>query len=128
MPLDIGSPNASTGMSKAIFEELDNQLSPPLQDAIDKAIGNAKYEAQKALEKARKSWQKLAYAIAKGVIDHILLNMEIVGIKTSGDVMTTVAGNTTPASFDNHQHTVSGTGVQLALGFAQSNDGPGHVI
>jgi hypothetical protein len=128
MPLDIGSASASIGMSKAIFEELDNQLSPPLQDAINDAIGNAKYELQKALEEARKGWQKLAYAIAKGVIGHILLNMEIVGIKTSGDVMTTVQGNTTPASFDNHQHTVSGTGVQLALEFAQSNDGPGHVI
>lgn len=128
MGLIVGSTNAGSGMSQAIFQEMDDQLSPPLQKAVDEAPDDTvKKGAQTALDEARNSWRKLSYAIAKGVVDHITANMEIVGIETQGDVNTSVQGATGSADPARHLHTVNLTGEENDVIFVQSNDGTGHV-
>ncbi len=127
MPLQIGSETANAGMSLAIYREIDRQLSPPLQKAVDDASSEARPKAQEALDKAREGWKKLSYAIAKGVIEHLISNMEVFGIKTSGNVNAAVNGNTGPAEPGNHVHNVDLTGSQAGLELIQSNDGTGHV-
>jgi hypothetical protein len=92
MALIIGDQTADTGMSKAIYDQLQAVLEP--------AVGELSAEARSQL---RESWKKLAYAIAKGVIEHIAANMEVRGIQTQGIVNGTV------------------------LVFTQSNDGTGHI-
>lgn len=127
MALTIGSVEADAGMSQLVYLEMDIQLSPPLQNAIDQAEeeADAKAAAENALAEARNGWKKLSYAIAKGVINHILTNMEITGIETEGDVSTSISGDT--GATDGHVHTVGLTGGQLEFLATQSNDGVGHV-
>lgn len=127
MALDPGTVNADSGMSLAIYEKLNFYLSPPLQKAVDEAEGEAKVAAQEALDGAREGWKKLSYSIAFGVIEYIKVNMEIVGIKTQGDVDTTVKGETGLADPGNHKHTLDLTGQQIGVEFIQSNDGMGHI-
>jgi hypothetical protein len=127
MALIIGSVNADAGMSQAIYQEVDKQLSPPLQKAVDNAEGEAKAKAQEALDGAREGWKKLSFAIANGVISHITANMEIFGIATRGNVNTTVQGNTGPANPANHLHNVNLSGVAANVTFTQNNDGTGRV-
>ena len=79
MPLDAGNNTASKGMSKAIYDQIVIQLSGNLNDLEP--------EAQNAVTQ---QWQKLAFAIATGVICHIKSNMEIFGIQASGPVTTDV--------------------------------------
>lgn len=112
MALIIGTENADSGMSLAIYQEMDLLLSPPLQAAVDNAQGAAKEGAQKALDEARKGWKKLAYAIAKGVSNHLASNLEVRGVTVQGNVAAQVSGNTATA-----------TGVV----FTQNNDGTGRV-
>jgi hypothetical protein len=127
MALQIGSENTNAGMSLAIYQEIDKQLSPPLKKAIDEAKGAAKPKAQEALDEARKGWQKLSFAIAKGVIEHIKSNMEIFGITSKGNVNTAVSGNTEQAVPGPHSHAVNLSGVQNNVLFTQNNDGTGRV-
>jgi ElaB/YqjD/DUF883 family membrane-anchored ribosome-binding protein len=127
MALQIGSENADSGMSQAIYQEVNKLLSPPLQKAVDDAEGDAKEKAQEALDEARKGWRKLSYAIAKGVVEHITTNMEVYGIQTSGNVTTTVDGDTGTAPPGNHDHSVDLTGEVSDVVFTQSNDGAGHI-
>jgi len=118
MGLKIGDLTASSGMSKAIFDKLNDILSPPLEDT-----------SAEDMEKIRDSWQKLAYSIAKGVIEHIKANMEIYGIQTQGDINTTVTGDTGEALShpNNHDHEVNLPGAQNDVILTQSNDGTGRV-
>ena len=127
MSLNAGSKNADTGMSLEIYKKLDLYLSPSLQDAVNKAEGKAKTVAQTALNEARKGWQRLAYSIAFGVIEHIKSNMEIKGITGKGDVDTTVMGETKTAIPDDHSHEVDLPVKQENVVFTQDNDGTGHV-
>lgn len=115
MALVIGDINASSGMAKAIYEELETLLSPPLQGM-----------SPQDLEKVKTGWKQLAFAIATGVVNHIKSNMEISGIQTKGDVSVRVNGNT--GTFNNHSHTITNVpGNQSNVVFTQSNDGTGHV-
>ena len=114
MALMIGEPTADTGMSKAVYDQLQSVLEPDL--------GGLSTEARSQL---RESWQKLAYAIARGVIEHLMANMEVVGIQTQGNVNAPVQGNTSLVS--GHEHGVNLAGVQNSLVFTQSNDGTGHI-
>jgi hypothetical protein len=113
MALLTGNPSADSGMSKAIYDQLDSALSPPLQAAVDASSGDAKTTAQAALDSARDGWRKLAFAIAAGVIAHLIDNLEVRGVRTSGDIAATVAGQ---------------TATQAGVTFIQSNDGAGRVI
>ncbi len=113
MGLETGDIRASSGMSKAIYDKLNDLLSPPLEDM-----------PAEDMEKIRDSWRKLAYAIADGVISHIKSNMEITGVNVAvNDVSTTV---TTVTSCPAGAGTGTGTGSGTATG-QQSNDGIGHV-
>ena len=79
MSLQIGPEDASAGMAKDIFEAMDQVMKqgvPP-----------------DSLEDARKGWRKLSFAIASGVVAHIVQNMEIAGIQAQGAVTVAVAGS-----------------------------------
>jgi hypothetical protein len=116
MPLIIGDRSASTGMAKAIYDQLRAVMEPGLGE-LDASALNA----------MRESWKKMAFAISKGVIDHIKTNMEIFGIETQGDVNTSVKGNTGTGHPNNHYHNVDLNGEEEDVLFVQSNDGTGHV-
>lgn len=70
MALAAGDQTAAAGMSKAIFDKLDEALGPGIE-SLDAA----------AKETVRDGWRKLAAAIAGGVVEHIAANMEIFGIQ-----------------------------------------------
>jgi hypothetical protein len=114
MALIIGDRTADSGMSKAIYDQLQSVLEPDLGEL-----------SQETRSQLRESWQKLAYAVARGVIEHITANMEVVGIQTQGSINTPVQGNTSLVS--GHRHGVNLAGVQNNLVFTQSNDGTGHI-
>ena len=85
---------SASGMSKEIYETMNSLLAPPLQEAIDEAEETAKPGAVEALKQARHGWQKLAYCIAKGVVDHIKDNMEVreVDLDVEGDTAGATGG------------------------------------
>jgi hypothetical protein len=112
MTLSSGPENANSGMSQAIYVEMERLLSPPLQRLVNDAEGEAKVKAQEALDEARNGWKKLSFAIATGVIEHIKSHMVIKEITTQGDINATVSG---------------GTATQENVVFIQNNDGTDHV-
>ncbi len=101
MALQIGSKTATSGMTKAVYDQMNAILSPPLSDL-----------PPADLAKIQDSWKQLAYAISKGVIDHISANMEIKGVQTKGNINATVSGS---------------AATQSNVTFTQSNDGTGRV-
>ena len=123
MPLNAGNKNATEGMAKSIYLAIDAELRPPME---------ADEVKQEIIEESQKAWKTLAYAIAKGVIDHITANMEIYGIQTQGNINTDVSGDTEealetlPAPY-RHDHDVNLSGLEDNVVFTQSNDGTGHV-
>lgn len=127
MALEIGTAGADSGMTKAIYDKMDALLSPPLQKAVDDASSDAKPNAQKALDEARNGWKKMSFAIATGVVGHLLSNLEINGIETRGDVNASAAGSTDPAPPGPHMHPVNLSAKQSNVTFRQSNDGTGRV-
>lgn len=70
MALAAGNQAATAGMTKAIFDKLDQVLGPGIE-SLEPA----------AKEAVRDGWRKLAFAIAGGVVEHIVANMEIFGIQ-----------------------------------------------
>lgn len=105
MSLQIGNANATSGMSRDIYNEIEQQLSEGMEP--------------EDLENVRPSWKKLAFAVATGVINHIKANVEIAGIQTTGDVSTTVQGTVSGTN-------VSGTGAGT-VNSMQSGPTTGHV-
>jgi hypothetical protein len=75
MALEIGDQAATSGMTKAIYDEMSAVLEPDLGELSEQDITTM-----------REGWKKLSYAIAKGVIKHIKANMEIHDIKTEGEI------------------------------------------
>jgi hypothetical protein len=116
MSLSIGNQAATSGMTKAIYDELRSVLEPDLAGL-----------SEDDLNAMRESWKKMAYAVAKGVIEHIHANMEIRGVQTRGNVAAAVQGLTAAADPGAHRHNVNLTGQQTNLVFTQSNDGGGLV-
>jgi len=114
--LIIGDVSATEGMTKAIYEELRSVLEPDLAGlSEDKRVP------------IRENWKKMSNAIATGVINHILSNMEITGIQTQGNISANVSGNTGTAAPSAHLHTVGLTASQNGVTFTQSNNGTGRV-
>ncbi len=102
------------GMSQEIFLEMEEMMSPPLQKVIDEAPDEeAKDKAEATLEQARHGWEKLAFAVAKGVTEHIKSNMEIRGvqssIRASADVEATTGSATATGS--GHEHGIDVDGI-----------------
>jgi hypothetical protein len=79
MALDIGDSGAGGGMTKAIYDQLNAVLMPKVPEAD--------------LPDAQKGWKELAFAIATGVVQHILANLEITGLQVSGTANLTVQNN-----------------------------------
>jgi hypothetical protein len=105
MALEIGNAGATAGMTKAIFDKIDQQLSPNIPAS--------------GLEDVRKSWRQLAFAVATGVIEHLKANMEVFGIQTSGSITTTVTGTVSGAAV-----TGTGTGTVTPI---QTGPTTGHI-
>lgn len=80
MAMAIGDSSASDGMTKSIYEKLNELLSPQVPAAD--------------LAKAQDGWKQLAFAIATGVIGHIQSNAEVAGLTAGGAVSLPVANNT----------------------------------
>jgi hypothetical protein len=80
MALQIGPDDASAGMAKDIYDAMDQAMKPGVPPD--------------SLEDARKGWRKLAFAIASGVVNHIVQNMEVAGIQAQGNVTVAVSGGT----------------------------------
>jgi hypothetical protein len=129
MSLSYGTePKNPEGMTLTIYNEMDKQLSPPLSTAIaDAKSDEEKKAAEDALTSARDSWKKLAYAIATGVVDYLKANLEIVMVKTVGNVNASVNDQTGSGGIDGHVHNVSLSAVQFNVIFTQNNDGTGLV-
>jgi hypothetical protein len=127
MTLLPGTAAADSGMAKAIYDQMETLLAPPLQAAVAKATGEAKKKAQDALEGAEDGWRKLSFCIATGVISHLKSNLEIRGVQTAGTVNAPVSGLTGQAQPNAHQHQVSLAAGQAGLTFTQSNSGTGLV-
>lgn len=96
-------------------------------DSIEIPIIDPKTGAQVGSRTEDSGLQSFCYSLAITTLDHIKKNMEIIGIKTTGDVNASVNGSTGAAGADNHQHPISLASVQQGTVFIQNNDGPGHV-
>ena len=94
MALNIGTTDATSGMTKAIYDQLQASLEDGLSD-LDAA----------ALEAVRGGWRKLAHAVATGVVNHLLSNLEIKDVETTGKV----------------------TAFHANMTFEQTNDGTGLI-
>ena len=127
MALTTGTTAGDAGMAKAIYDHVDALLAPPLQQAVDAATGDAKTKAQAALDGARDGWRKLSFAVASGVVEHLLTNLEVRGVQAGGSVNASVSGQTGATSPGPHQHVVGLTAVQDGVTFTQTNDGTGRV-
>jgi hypothetical protein len=112
MALQIGTVAADSGLTKAIYDQMNSMLSPPLQAMVDSATGDAKTKAQQALDGARDGWRKLSFAIASGVVTHLQNNLEVIKVQATGDINATVSGN---------------QATQAGVTFHQSNPGTGLV-
>lgn len=78
MPLQPGDVHASAGMSQKIYDH----MNAVMKDGVPEAT----------LPDVQKSWKKLAFAIASGVIEHLKTDMEITGIQTSATISVPVTG------------------------------------
>ncbi len=110
--LAIGTLAADSGLTKAVYDQLDALLALPLQKSVDEATAEARPAAQQALDAARDGWKKLAFAVASGVVRHLVDNLEVTGVQTGGNVTAVVSGQ---------------VAVQNGVVFTQTNSGTGHV-
>lgn len=116
MALSVGNRDATTGMTKAIYDALREALEADLAEL-----------SEDKRTPIRESWKKMAHAIANGVINHIVANLEIFDITARGNVTTSVQGNTAVADPGNHQHSVNLVGTANNVVFTQNNNGTGRV-
>ena len=63
MPLNAGNPGATEGLARNIFEVLDAQLRPPLEEALENPA--------EQLPPIQDAWKRLSFCIASGVIEHL---------------------------------------------------------
>jgi len=123
MALEIGNSEASGGLAKRIWSELSASGMPGAKQTDE---DNDAYELRIS------SLKKMCYSIAKGVVDEILDNLEIKGIKvTLNSGLNTVFSSGVPIPQD------GGTALQTAWKAAtaggaaddatQNNDGKGLV-
>lgn len=117
MALQIGNVEATTGLAKAIYDQIEANMGPDIADLSD----DDKTPVQEG-------WQKMAHAVATGVVQHLLGNMEVYGIQTSGDVNVAISGSTRSGGNPAHTHDAGSlSGSQAGAVFSQSNNGTGHI-
>ena len=81
MALSAGDEQASSGMSKAIYDQINQLLSPSIPaDPPD------------LLPKVQANWKQLAFCIATGVVAHLKSNLEITGLQVTGTVNVPITG------------------------------------
>jgi hypothetical protein len=97
MALSIG--NTGSGMTKAIYDQVVAELEPDL---------GSMSEADRA--KVRAGWAKLAHAVATGVVNHLVGNLQLTGVQTRGSISATVSGATATQSNVTFNQ-VAGTGT-----------------
>jgi hypothetical protein len=78
MALDVGDSGATAGMTKDIYEKLNELLMPSVPP--------------EGLGDAQKVWKQLAFAIATGVVGHVLANLEVRNVTVAGNVTLPVSG------------------------------------
>ncbi len=115
MSLNPGNASATSGMAQSIYDH----LRPALEESMELS--------EEELEPVRESWQKMSHAIAEGVIEHLLANLEVHGIETRGNVGAAVSGTTGAADPASHTHAISLNGVASDVTFTQNNDGTGRI-
>lgn len=74
MPLDFGDAEATEGMARAIYRFMDAELRPPIEDALAEVEDPEK--RAEVLEKARTTWRKISYAVARGVTEYLVRDPE----------------------------------------------------
>lgn len=104
------------GMSQNIYLLMDELLSPPLQEAIDGATDDTRDGAIEALSEARKGWQKLSYAVASGVVEHLRNNLTLQNIQATGNVTINVNDDTDNGGTGHtHNLTTSSTATNVVF-------------
>jgi hypothetical protein len=83
MTMQIGDSTASSGMAQAIYDQMAANMEPSLDGTP---------EADRV--PIREGWQKLAHAIATGVVTHIQENLELLNDAASAAPELTVEGST----------------------------------
>ncbi len=79
MALEIGDQTAASGMTKAIYDKLNEMFQPKVPPAN--------------LADAQAGWRNLAFAIATGVVSYLLSNLEITGLTVGGSLTLPVSGS-----------------------------------
>jgi hypothetical protein len=64
MPLNPGDAAATEGLAREIYEVLDAQLRPPLEESLE--------NPGEQLPPIQEAWRKLSFCIASGVIAHLV--------------------------------------------------------
>jgi hypothetical protein len=85
MALIVGDEQASSGMSKAIYDQLNTTLSPSIPTT-----------PADLLPKSQASWKQLAFCIATGVVAHLKSNLEIAGLQVTGHINVPITGTAGP--------------------------------
>lgn len=70
MALNIGDKEATAGMTKVIFDAMDAELRPPMEQSL-RDSNSPEDEIQKAVIKAQANWKQLSYVIASGVVSSL---------------------------------------------------------
>jgi hypothetical protein len=78
MAIDVGDSGALGGMTKDIYDKLNELLKGKVPDD--------------QLTDAQAGWKEIAFAVATGVVGHLLQNLEITGLQVTGSADLTVAG------------------------------------
>lgn len=84
MPLQIGNQAATAGMTKDIYDKLNELFQPkvPAENLAD----------------AQNGWRDLAFAIASGVAEHIVNNAEVSGLTVLGTATLPVSNDSASGS------------------------------
>lgn len=114
MALQIGDLGATAGMTKAIYDQIRANIEPDLAEL-----------SEEDLEPVRDGWRKLAHAIATGVIQHLLDNLEVRDVETRGTVTVSISGSTEITG--SHQHAAGTLQGSQTVTFEQINEGIGLI-
>ena len=69
MPLIIGNENAESGMTKVVYEAIDDVLGDPMEARLPEDMPED--EKEKIMGEIRDGWRDLSYAIAIAVVTYL---------------------------------------------------------